>query len=38
VQASAEGAAFTRAEFDRMHDLAVQGIETLVAAQKAAVA
>ncbi len=38
VQASAEGAAFTRAEFDEMHDLAVQGIETLVAAQKAAVA
>jgi ribonuclease PH len=38
VQASAEGAAFSRAEFDRMHDLAVKGIEELVEAQARAVA
>jgi ribonuclease PH len=38
VQASAEGAAFSRAEFDQMHDLAVKGVEALVAAQARAVA
>jgi ribonuclease PH len=35
VQMSAEGAAFSRAEFDQMYDLAVKGIEALVEAQKA---
>ena len=38
VQASAEGAAFSRAEFDQMHDLANEGIAALVAAQTKAVA
>ncbi len=38
VQASAEGAAFSRAEFDEMHDLAVKGVAALVNAQARAVA
>ena len=38
VQASAEGAAFSRAEFDEMHDLAVKGVAALVDAQARAVA
>jgi ribonuclease PH len=38
VQASAEGATFSRAQFDQMHDLAQSGVTTLVAAQKAAIA
>jgi len=37
VQASAEGAAFSRAEFDAMYDLAVKGVDALVAAQKGAI-
>lgn len=37
VQASAEGAAFSRAEFDEMYALAEKGMAELVAAQKAAV-
>ena len=36
VQGTAEGAAFSRAEFNAMMDLAEGGIRTLVAAQKAA--
>lgn len=36
VQASAEGAAFSRGQFDEMYGLAEQGIAALVAAQKAA--
>jgi ribonuclease PH len=36
VQGTAEGAAFTRAEMDRLLSLADQGIRTLVAAQAAA--
>ena len=36
IQASAEGAAFSRAQFDDLYRLASQGIGTLVAAQKAA--
>jgi ribonuclease PH len=36
VQASAEGSAFTRGQFDEMYGLAEQGIAALVAAQKAA--
>ncbi|HET7596282.1 MAG TPA: ribonuclease PH [Burkholderiales bacterium] len=36
VQGTAEGAAFSRAEFNAMMDLAERGIRTLVAAQKAA--
>lgn len=38
VQASAEGAAFSRSSFDEMYGLAEKGIADLVAAQKAAVA
>ena len=38
VQASAEGAAFSRGEFDAMYDLATQGVNALVAAQQTAVA
>jgi len=38
VQASAEGSAFSRAQFDQMYGLAESGIATLVAAQKAATA
>jgi ribonuclease PH len=38
VQASAEGAAFSRAQFDALYALAEQGVDALVAAQKAAVA
>jgi ribonuclease PH len=38
VQGTAEGAAFTRAEMDRLLALADQGIRDLVAAQKAALA
>lgn len=38
VQGTAEGAPFTRAEMDRLLALAAQGIGTLVAAQKAALA
>lgn len=38
VQGTAEGAPFTRAEMDRLLVLADQGIRTLVAAQKAALA
>ncbi|MEM7724000.1 MAG: ribonuclease PH [Pseudomonadota bacterium] len=38
VQASAEGAAFSRSSFDEMYSLAEKGISDLVAAQKAAVA
>jgi len=38
VQGSAEGAPFTRAELDKLLDLASGGIDHLVAAQKAAVA
>ena len=38
VQGTAEGAAFTRAEMDRLLDLATRGIATLVAAQRAALA
>jgi ribonuclease PH len=38
VQGTAEGAAFTRAEMDRLLDLATQGIASLVAAQRAALA
>jgi ribonuclease PH len=37
VQASAEGAAFSRAEFDEMYALAEKGVAALVAAQKAAI-
>ncbi len=37
VQGSAEGATFTRAELDRLMDLAEAGVAALVAAQKAAV-
>ncbi|MGB0496706.1 MAG: ribonuclease PH [Rubricella sp.] len=37
VQGSAEGATFSRAELDTLCDLAVKGINELVAAQKAAV-
>ena len=38
VQASAEGATFSRTEFDALYGLAEKGIAELVAAQKAAVA
>ena len=38
VQGTAEGAPFTRAELDRMVDLASQGIASLVAAQRRALA
>jgi ribonuclease PH len=38
VQASAEGAAFSRGEFDQMYDLATKGISALVEAQAKAVA
>jgi len=38
VQASAEGSAFSRAQFDEMYTLAEKGIADLVAAQKAATA
>jgi len=38
VQASAEGAAFTRGQFEEMFSLAEKGVAELVAAQKAAVA
>ncbi|HMN20212.1 MAG TPA: ribonuclease PH [Ottowia sp.] len=38
VQGTAEGAAFTRAEMDRLLDLASQGIGTLVALQRQALA
>jgi ribonuclease PH len=38
VQGTAEGAAFTRAEMDRLLALADQGIRELIAAQKAALA
>jgi ribonuclease PH len=38
VQGTAEGAAFTRAEMNRLLDLATQGIASLVAAQRAALA
>jgi ribonuclease PH len=38
VQGSAEGATFTRAEFDALLDLAERGTAALVAAQRAAVA
>jgi ribonuclease PH len=38
VQGTAEGAAFTRAEMNRLLDLATQGIGSLVAAQRAALA
>ncbi len=37
IQGSAEGATFSRAEFDRLMDLAEAGVSELVAAQKAAV-
>lgn len=37
VQASAEGSAFSRAQFDEMYGLAQKGIAALVAAQKAAI-
>jgi ribonuclease PH len=38
VQGSAEGATFTRAQFDALLDLAASGTTALVAAQRAAVA
>jgi ribonuclease PH len=38
VQASAEGAAFSREQFDEMYALALQGVDALVAAQAKAVA
>lgn len=38
VQASAEGSAFSRGQFDEMYALAERGIAALVAAQKAALA
>lgn len=38
LQGSAEGATFSRVEFDRLMDLAELGVSQLVAAQKAAVA
>ena len=38
VQGSAEGATFSRAQFDHLMDLAETGIAGLVAAQKAAIA
>ena len=38
VQGSAEGATFTRAQFDALLDLAEKGVGELVAAQRAAVA
>ncbi len=38
VQMSAEGAAFSRAEMDKLMDLAEAGVAELVAAQKAAIA
>jgi len=38
VQASAEGSAFSRAQFDALHGLAERGIAALVAAQRAALA
>ncbi|NOX72861.1 MAG: ribonuclease PH [Alphaproteobacteria bacterium] len=38
IQGSAEGATFSRTEFDRLMDLAETGVAELVAAQKAAVA
>jgi ribonuclease PH len=38
VQASAEGATFSREQFDEMHGLALKGVEALVAAQTRAVA
>jgi ribonuclease PH len=38
LQGSAEGATFSRAEFDQLMDLAEKGVRELVAAQKAAVA
>jgi ribonuclease PH len=37
VQASAEGATFSREQFDEMHDLALKGINELVAAQNKAI-
>lgn len=37
IQGSAEGATFSRAEFDQLMDLAEKGVAELVAAQKAAV-
>ncbi|MDG4646969.1 ribonuclease PH [Roseibacterium sp. SDUM158017] len=37
VQASAEGAAFSREQFDEMYELAAKGVDALVAAQKRAV-
>jgi ribonuclease PH len=37
LQASAEGAAFSRAQFDEMYGLAEKGIAALVAAQSAAI-
>ncbi|PIB26577.1 ribonuclease PH [Amylibacter kogurei] len=38
IQGSAEGATFSRAEFDQLMDLAEKGVAELVAAQKAAIA
>ena len=38
VQGTAEGAAFARAQLDAMLDLAHEGIQTLLAAQRAALA
>jgi ribonuclease PH len=38
LQGSAEGATFSRSEFDQLMDLAEKGVSELVAAQKAAVA
>jgi ribonuclease PH len=38
LQASAEGASFSRAELDRLMDLAETGVAALVSAQSAAVA
>jgi ribonuclease PH len=38
VQGTAEGAAFSRDELDRLLELAGRGIESLLAMQKAAVA
>jgi ribonuclease PH len=37
VQASAEGATFSREQFDEMHDLALKGVEELVVAQNKAI-
>lgn len=37
IQGSAEGATFSRSEFDQLMDLAEKGVDALVAAQKAAV-